>query len=195
MKQVTKEQEIIENNSLDIHGKSYLTVAGRLQLMQEDVKTNDWTYQLRNEVLFQSPVTVLSRLVILDKDGHVMKDTTGISAANPNKTIEKMSPYEVAETSAVGRALGFAGYGVIDSIASADEMRKAGEPLPWESHEEEEMRESVDETMANPKPLPGVPCPICGGPTTFKEGTSKAGKHYKGYFCESGEKNHVQWAK
>ena len=31
---------------------------------------------------------------------------------------------EVAETSAVGRALGFAGIGLIDGIASADEMRK-----------------------------------------------------------------------
>jgi hypothetical protein len=31
---------------------------------------------------------------------------------------------EVAETSAVGRALGFANIGLIDGIASADEMRK-----------------------------------------------------------------------
>ncbi len=49
---------------------------------------------------------------------------TGISAANPAKTIEKQSPYEVAETSAVGRALGFAGYGVINGIATADEIAK-----------------------------------------------------------------------
>ena len=38
------------------------------------------------------------------------------------KAIEKASPYEVAETSAVGRALGFAGYGIVGGIASADEM-------------------------------------------------------------------------
>ena len=39
---------------------------------------------------------------------------------------------EVAETSAVGRALGFAGIGIDTGIASADEMRKvktvAGKP-------------------------------------------------------------------
>ena len=40
--------------------------------------------------------------------------------------MEKTSPYEIAETSAIGRALGFAGYGSVDSIASADEMIKAG---------------------------------------------------------------------
>ena len=31
---------------------------------------------------------------------------------------------EIAETSAIGRALGFADIGLIDGIASADEMRK-----------------------------------------------------------------------
>src|SRR5215213_3249986 len=49
---------------------------------------------------------------------------TGISAANEAKLIEKQSPYEVAETSAVGRALGFAGYGVVNGIATADEIAK-----------------------------------------------------------------------
>lgn len=33
---------------------------------------------------------------------------------------------EIAETSAIGRALGFANIGLIDGIASADEMRKVG---------------------------------------------------------------------
>lgn len=27
------------------------------------------------------------------------------------------------------------------------------------------------------------PCPECGGETEFREGTSKAGRAYKGYFC------------
>ena len=39
---------------------------------------------------------------------------------------------EVAETSAVGRALGFANIGLLDGIASADEMRKAGKPSKTE---------------------------------------------------------------
>lgn len=39
---------------------------------------------------------------------------------------EETSPLEVAETSALGRALAFAGFGVDGSIASADEMRRAG---------------------------------------------------------------------
>lgn len=38
-------------------------------------------------------------------------------------------PVEVAETSAVGRALGMMGIGVIEGIASADEMVKAQKPM------------------------------------------------------------------
>ena len=38
---------------------------------------------------------------------------------------EATAPLEVAETSALGRALAFAGFGVDGSIASADEMRRA----------------------------------------------------------------------
>jgi hypothetical protein len=39
--------------------------------------------------------------------------------------VNKTSALENAETSAVGRACAFAGIGVIDSIASADEVHKA----------------------------------------------------------------------
>lgn len=100
--------------SINIHGKEYITVAERLTDAKEDIKS------ISTEVLQHTPSVVIKATVITKKGTF-----TGISAANPNKAIEKMSPYEVAETSAVGRALGFAGYGAVESIASADEMIKA----------------------------------------------------------------------
>lgn len=109
--------------SINIHGKEYITVAERLQMAKKEIKS------ISTEVLYQEPV-VIKATVITDKGTF-----TGISAANPSKTIEKMSPYEVAETSAVGRALGFAGYGIVEGIATADEMKKS-EPDPtddWEN--------------------------------------------------------------
>lgn len=110
---------------VNIHGKQYITVAERVQEAGEEF------ISLSTEVLYQEPVVI--KATVTTKKGTF----TGISAANPSKAIEKQSPYEVAETSAVGRALGFAGYGIVEGIATADEMKKTEVPLASESVETE----------------------------------------------------------
>lgn len=203
MSKKTNEQTIIEKNTLDIHGKQYLTVAGRLQLMHEAVDE----YKVETEVLTHSPVVVKATVTILS-DGKVVKTTTGISAANPAKSIEKMSPYEVAETSAVGRALGFAGYGLIDSVASADEMHKAGissgDKQAVQAQNAKTIAEmsginpkDVDEVLGNSELLPWEgktpPCETCGKSTVLKNGTSAKGKDWEALFCSSGEREHTKF--
>jgi hypothetical protein len=103
-------------NIVNIHGRDYMTVAGRLELAHDAMKQ----ISITTEVLPISDQVVVRATVSTPKGVF-----TGISAANPSKLIEKQSPYEVAETSAVGRALGFAGFGAIDTIASADEIVKS----------------------------------------------------------------------
>ena len=103
--------------SIKIHGKTYVTVAERVAAAHEA----EGLESITTEVLSMDPVVVKATVVI---DG---KTFTGISAANPDKAIEKQSPYEVAETSAVGRALGFAGFGIDESMASADEITNVSE--------------------------------------------------------------------
>lgn len=49
---------------------------------------------------------------------------TGHSQAEWGKGMMGDVALEIAETSAIGRALGFANIGLLDGIASADEMRK-----------------------------------------------------------------------
>ncbi len=98
--------------TINIQGNEYVTVAERVRIAHES-KTLE---SVVTEIISHDPVVIRAVVTIAGKD------FTGISAANPNKAIEKASPYEVAETSAVGRALGFAGFGAIDSIASADEV-------------------------------------------------------------------------
>jgi hypothetical protein len=124
--------------SINIHGKEYITVAERVKAIHASGKFFDIT----SEILSNDPVIVKATVKIYENDGdsyYILNylTFTGISAANPDKTIEKQSPYEVAETSAVGRALGFAGYGVVDGIASADEIVKADNDLNGINIEEE----------------------------------------------------------
>lgn len=104
------------NNIVKIHGKDYITVAGRVQLAHKKGKP----LSILTEVLPVPNQVVVRATVTTDKGTF-----TGISAANPTKLIEKQSPFEVAETSAVGRALGFAGFGELESIATADEIINA----------------------------------------------------------------------
>lgn len=100
---------------IKIHGKEYVMVNERVKQAHDAYKEGGLS--IETEVLSHTPVVIKATVTIEGRGAF-----TGISAANPAKSIEKQSPYEVAETSAVGRALGFAGYGIDTSVASAEEM-------------------------------------------------------------------------
>lgn len=63
---------------------------------------------------------------IYDNDGHKLATGTAFEVQN-SSYINKTSYIENCESSAVGRALGFAGFGIVASIASADEVVSAVE--------------------------------------------------------------------
>lgn len=124
---------------VEIHGKSYMTVAKRVELFMAENKE----CSIETEILPTTDNHVVIKATVKAK-GRV---TTGISsvALSSSKSIEKSNPYEVAETSAVGRALGFAGYGIMEGIASADEMVKATAQAPIR-HEEESLQDTDEVT-------------------------------------------------
>lgn len=163
------------NGIVTIHGKEYMTVAKRLELAHKDNLDG-----IQTEVLHHAPVVVKATVTVKGKS------FTGISAVSFDtaSNIEKQNPYEVAETSAVGRALGFAGFGVIESIASADEMEKSASVTrkPLESSDQLQMVEDN-----------GLNCEICGEPAREKRGTSRVGKPYHGIFCTTEDRTHTRW--
>ena len=105
--------------TIDIKGKKYVPVNERVKAIHEDLV--DTSFSIETELIVSALPAIAFKAIVTIGD----RVFTGHSAANPDKAIEKVSPYEVAETSAIGRALGFAGYGIEDSIASADEITKS----------------------------------------------------------------------
>ena len=157
------------NGIVQIHGKDYMTVARRVELARE----SDALESVDTEILSHNPVVVKAKVTVKGRT------FSGISSVNAdtNKSIEKQNPYEVAETSAVGRALGFAGFGLLESIASADEMVRAVGQQP--------QQQTIEET--------DLVCEVCGKPAVEKKGTTKNGKQYHGIFCSSEDKSHTRW--
>ena len=161
------------NGIVQIHGKDYMTVARRVELAQESKALEG----VETEVLSHNPVVVRAKVTIR---GTVY---TGISAVdlNSSRVIEKQNPYEVAETSAVGRALGFAGYGLLESIASADEVTRA---VALQAGEKSQATDAREDT---------VTCEVCGATATEKKGKTRAGKQYHGIFCSTENRSHTRW--
>jgi len=107
------------DKAIDIRGKQYVQVKDRINYFNEAYPNGCIQTTLvsdNDKVVFRAKVTP----DITNPERYF----TGTSASNPSKSIEAQVPHEVAETSAVGRALAFMGIGVIDSVASVDEMNK-----------------------------------------------------------------------
>lgn len=103
---------------VNIKGKQYVTVAERI------VAAHDAGVEsIITEMLHYADSGIVFRATVRLKDGRTF--TAHAEQSSSDAGIAGQSPLEVAETSAVGRALGFAGFGSADSIASADEVRNA----------------------------------------------------------------------
>lgn len=99
--------------------KEYKTVAERVLAAHADEG-----YSMLSEETFEIGGREYVRITIEAKGKHYIGSAEIHWQADPNMP-EGKSPFETAETSALGRALGFASYGVIDSIASAEEVVSA----------------------------------------------------------------------
>lgn len=122
-----------ELKTIDIKGKAYVTVAERLRYFNETYPEGSITTELLTKpdaqmILVKATITV----PIKNENATTLMLTgqrmfTGHSQAIiGDGYINKTSALENAETSAVGRALGMMGIGIIEAVASADEMVKAG---------------------------------------------------------------------
>jgi hypothetical protein len=102
--------------AIKLHGKDYIEVKDRVAAAHAEE-----SYSMLKEETFSMGGREYVRVFIDVKGKQYIGTAECKYNANP-KTPDGQSPFECGETSALGRALGFAGYGVVDSIASADEV-------------------------------------------------------------------------
>ena len=110
----------LKDKAVDIKGQKYVLVKDRVLSFNEQYKEGSITTELLSEP--NSKVVVMKATVTTGKG----QTFTGHSQEVVGEGhINKTSALENSETSAVGRALAMMGIGVIDSIASVDEINKA----------------------------------------------------------------------
>lgn len=107
--------------TINIKGKEYVPVVERVKEAHKLYKDISITSEVVN-----CGETRVSIKATVSFNGRAF---SGHSQAEFGKGMMGNVALEVAETSAVGRALGFAGIGIDAGIASADEMRKVKKDL------------------------------------------------------------------
>lgn len=108
--------------TINIKGKEYVQVVERVK----EAHVQDKDVSITTEIITDTPEMVSVKATVIFKS----KIFTGHSQASRITGMMKDVALEVAETSAIGRALGFANIGLLDGIASADEMKKVGNKKP-----------------------------------------------------------------
>ena len=115
---------------VQIHGKAYVTVAERIQLLNDTLHKQNKRYSLTtNLISWKDQVVVFkATLVIYDyiEGTEVYTKYTGHAYEKEGSNmINKTSALENCETSAIGRAISAAGFTGGNEYASADEVANA----------------------------------------------------------------------
>lgn len=109
---------------IDVKGRSYMEVNQRIKAFRMVYPTgyiHTHFFGLQDGIC-----TILAEVGYYSENGEKIELGTGTAQEKEGSTfINKTSYIENAETSAVGRALGMAGFGIDVSIASAEEVQNA----------------------------------------------------------------------
>lgn len=124
----------------DIKGKGYAPVNQRIKAFRMVHPCG----RIVTEMLKNDKDMCIFRCIVYDADMKTL--ATGTAYETPNSTyINKTSYIENCETSAVGRALGFAGFGIDVSVSSSEEVDNADKKQQEITRrEEDELRRKVD---------------------------------------------------
>jgi hypothetical protein len=157
----------------------YVTVAERLTQAHDQIVT----------VVTEPPVLLTDvmgfiRATVALQDGRSATATASFRLDLQNRSAQATNPLEDCETSAIGRALGFLGYGSSKSVASREEVQEA--------QRRSDVPASFQPRQQAPTPAPtngnGKPpvCDICGA-------IGRLGKDKKSFYCPEKDRHGGKW--
>lgn len=124
--------------TINIKGKEYVMVKDRILAFHEGYKSGSIT----TEILADDGAEIIIRASVYPDASDRNRVFTGIATGiRGGEGVDKASAVENAETSAVGRALGMLGIGVLEGIATIDEIGNA------------QTREKINDGLATEKQL------------------------------------------
>ena len=113
----------LEEKAINIKGKQYVLVSDRIIYFNENYPNGSIKTELISDPKSEH---IIVKATITPDSSNPMRMFTGYSQAKiGDGYINKTSALENAETSSVGRGLAMMGIGVLDSVASVDEINKA----------------------------------------------------------------------
>lgn len=110
-----------EINKTDIKGKKYAEVSERILAFRK-LHPNG---KIVTEIIEKSENDVTMKVTIVDEQQNEL--ATGHASEIKKGLVNSISMLENCETSAIGRALGFCGFGIDNGIASGQDMQKVEE--------------------------------------------------------------------
>lgn len=119
---------MVELKTIDIKGKSYVTVAERLRYFRTSEEFKNWS--IESEWLTINENIAICKAIVKDNNGIIKSTGTAMEKKEEIQEGKKMninavSHIENCETSAIGRALGNLGVGIDGGVASYDEIQRA----------------------------------------------------------------------
>ncbi|WP_066298121.1 hypothetical protein [Bacillus sp. FJAT-29937] len=104
--------------------KPYITVDGRIKMARDEHKEANKRLDIHQPQIFEAGGKTLMSVSVESEMFGKATGTIEIGLEN-NRGVDAYNPFANAQTSAIGRALGFLGYGLIGTgtVATADEMK------------------------------------------------------------------------
>jgi hypothetical protein len=113
-------------------GTPYMSVDGRLAMANADHRRQGKRLDFESPTVLVDSDEQLTIMVVVDSEIYGRRHGIATSRKVDGAPIEMQHPWEIAETSAMGRALAAMGYGLIpgSGLASAEDMERSSERPP-----------------------------------------------------------------